>query len=130
MRKTQHTILLSHTPITSKEEFWERLFWKHFERSRKDKTETIYLAIPGRAIYEMILNGQFYESDRESVMQKLGISQNQYYHILAVLRSLGLIRKDPDGYKTSSDFIKRLERMIEYVTAYMEGEKNDKKRKN
>jgi len=121
---------LSHTPITSKEEFWERLFWKHFERSRKDKTETIYLAIPGRAIYEMILNGQFYESDRESVMQKLGISQNQYYHILAVLRSLGLIRKDPDGYKTSSDFIKRLERMIEYVTAYMEGEKNDKKRKN
>ena len=130
MRKTQHTILLSHTPITSKEEFWERLFWKHFERSRKDKTETIYLAIPGRAIYEMILNGQFHESDRESVMQKLGISQNQYYHILAVLRSLGLIRKDPDGYKTSSDFIKRLERMIEYVTAYMEGEKNDKKRKN
>lgn len=105
MKKTQHIIVIKAKHPKGWDDFFSRLFWK--------EPEMIH---PATKVYELIKSGEFNEKSRESVMKEVGMTYGQYYYLLSCLKSLGLIRRDADGYQLSSDFAERLRRLIEYVT--------------
>jgi len=94
--------MLKHIQPKTPKEFFERLFWKNPS-----------MVDPAMRIYDMIKKGEF--KDRNMVMHELGLSIGQYYYILRVLKALGLICKQYGEWKTSREFVKRLERLIEFV---------------
>jgi len=100
--------MLKHIHPKTQGEFFERIFWK-------DNKKKPSMAPEAMKIYQMIKDGSFNKKTREYIMGQLGISFGQYYYVLSMLKALGLVRKEYGEYKTSKDFVKRLERLIEFA---------------
>jgi len=98
--------MLKHDHPLSYEEFMERIFWREGT-----------FATPAIEIYNKIRRGTFHSDvkTRKEIMEELGLSHSQYYHILSTLRAVGLIVKYGSEYKSSNEFEYRLKRLMEFV---------------